>query len=69
MPDAASTTDHAGIFLPFFYRLRSHGLKVTPQQWLTLIDGLARGLHGSSLMGFYSLARGIMVKDLSLIHI
>ena len=63
MPEATSTTDHAGIFLPFFYRLRSHGLKVTPQQWLTLIEGLARGLHGSSLMGFYSLARGIMVKD------
>ncbi|MBD3854980.1 MAG: hypothetical protein IFK92_00370, partial [Acidobacteria bacterium] len=63
MPEAASTTDHAGIFLPFFYRLRNHGLKVTPQQWLTLIEGLARGLHGSSLMGFYSLARGIMVKD------
>jgi len=57
------TTDHAGIFLPFFYRLRSYGLKVTPQQWLTLIEGLVRGLHGSSLMGFYSLARGIMVKD------
>lgn len=56
-------TDHAGIFLSFFYRLRSHGLKVTPQQWLTLIAGLARGLHGSSLMGFYSLARGIMVRD------
>jgi len=63
MPEVETTTDHAGIFLPFFYRLRSHGLKVTPQQWLTLIEGLARGLHGSSLMGFYSLARGIMVKD------
>jgi hypothetical protein len=43
---ARSSIDHAGVFLPFFYRLRSHGLKVTPQQWLTLIDGLARGLHG-----------------------
>ncbi len=59
----AAAADHAGIFLSFFYRLRGHGLKVTPQQWLTLIEGLARGLHGSSLMGFYSLARGIMVKD------
>jgi uncharacterized protein with von Willebrand factor type A (vWA) domain len=56
-------TDHAGIFLSFFYRLRSRGLKVTPQQWLTVVEGLARGLHGSSLVGFYSLARGIMVKD------
>jgi len=55
--------DHAGIFLSFFYRLRGHGLKVTPQQWITLIEALARGLHGSSLVGFYSLARGIVVKD------
>jgi uncharacterized protein with von Willebrand factor type A (vWA) domain len=64
MPEeVAAAPDHAGIFLSFFYRLRGHGLRVTPQQWLTLIEGLGRGLHGSSLMGFYSLARGIMVKD------
>jgi uncharacterized protein with von Willebrand factor type A (vWA) domain len=54
---------HPGIFLSFFYRLRAGGLAVTPQQWLTLIEGLARGLHGSSLVGFYSLARGILVRD------
>jgi uncharacterized protein with von Willebrand factor type A (vWA) domain len=55
--------DPAGIFLGFFYRLRTHGLKVTPQQWLTVIEALAKGLHGSSLIGFYSLARSILVKD------
>lgn len=63
MAEPGPAPDHAGIFLPFFYRLRAHGLKVTPQQWLTLVEGLARGLHGSSLVGFYSLARGIMVRD------
>jgi len=63
MADLLSEPDHAGIFLSFFYRLRGRGLKVTPQQWLTVVEGLARGLHGSSLVGFYSLARGIMVKD------
>jgi uncharacterized protein with von Willebrand factor type A (vWA) domain len=63
MTETAPDTDHAGIFLSFFYRLRGHGLKVTPQQWLSVIEGLARGLHGSSLVGFYSLARGILVKD------
>lgn len=63
MAEAGPRADHAGLFLSFFYRLRAHGLKVTPQQWLTLIEGLARGLHGSSLVGFYSLARGIMVRD------
>ncbi len=60
---SAGPADHAGIFLSFFYRLRGRGLMVTPQQWLTLMEGLARGLHGSSLVGFYSLARGIMVRD------
>jgi uncharacterized protein with von Willebrand factor type A (vWA) domain len=61
MAEPVVESDHAGIFLSFFYRLRGRGLKVTPQQWLTVVEGLARGLHGSSLVGFYSLARGIMV--------
>lgn len=52
-----------GLFLSFFFRLRTRGLKVTPQQWLTLVDGLARGLHASSLIGFYSLARSILARD------
>jgi uncharacterized protein with von Willebrand factor type A (vWA) domain len=63
MAEPAGSVDNAGVFLSFFYRLRAHGLKVTPQQWLTLIEGLGRGLHGSSLIGFYSLSRSIMVKD------
>ncbi len=53
----------SAVLLAFFYRLRSHGLKVTPQQWLTVMEGLARGLHGSSLAGFYSLSRCILVRD------
>jgi len=58
-----STGDHAGLLLGFFYHLRGRGLEVTPQQWLTVIEGLARGLHASSLTGFYSLARSILVRD------
>lgn len=61
--DQTRAGGHAGIFLSFFYSLRAGGLAVTPQQWLTLVEGLARGLHGSSLVGFYSLARGILVRD------
>jgi uncharacterized protein with von Willebrand factor type A (vWA) domain len=61
--ESEGTGGGPGIFLPFFYRLRSHGLKVTPNQWLTLVEAMAKGLHGSSLVGFYSLARGILVKD------
>ena len=59
----ADAGGHSGVFLSFFYRLRGRGLRVTPQQWLTVVEGLAGGLHGSSLAGFYSLSRGIMVKD------
>jgi hypothetical protein len=55
--------EFTGVFLSFFYYLRSRGLKVTPTQWLTLIEGLVKGLHGSSLIGFYSLARSILVND------
>jgi len=61
--DPAPGTGGSGIFLSFFYRLRGHGLKVTPKQWLTLIEALVRGLHGSSLVGFYSLSRSILVRD------
>jgi len=60
---AEPTEGGSRLFLSFFYRLRRQGLRVTPTQWLTLIEGLTKGLHGSSLIGFYSLARAIMVKD------
>ncbi len=52
-----------GIFLGFFFRLRSQGLPVSPTEWLTLVEGLCRGLHGSSMIGFYSLARSVLIKD------
>ncbi|MCU0663276.1 MAG: VWA domain-containing protein [Myxococcota bacterium] len=52
-----------GVLLGFFYALRSRGLKVTPTQWLTVIEGLCLGLHAASLLGFYSMARAILVKD------
>ena len=38
-------------------------MRVTPNQWMTLVEGLSKGLHGSSMIGFYSLARAILVKD------
>jgi len=60
---ATGSDGKAGLFLGFFYALRARGLKVTPNQWMTLVEGLIKGLHGSSLMGFYSLARAILAKD------
>lgn len=41
----------------FFYSLRAQGLKVSPQQLMTLGQGLGKGLHGQTLTGFYHLAR------------
>ncbi len=41
----------------FFYSLRAQGLKVSPQQLMTLAQGLGKGLHGQTLTGFYHLAR------------
>ena len=58
-----SEPQKGNLFLGFFYLLRARGLMVTPKQWLTLLEGCATGLHGSSLMGFYSLARSILIRD------
>jgi len=55
--------DRAGIFLDFFYRLKDSKVPVSLTEWLTLIEALALGLHGSSLIGFYSLSRSLLVKD------
>lgn len=51
------------MFIAFFYLLRSRGLDVTPDEWMTLLEGLSRGLHQSSLTGFYRLCRAVVVKS------
>ena len=51
------------MFTGFFYLLRSRGLDVSLNEWLTLLEGMARGLHGSSLTGFYHLCRAVLVKS------
>lgn len=51
------------MFVAFFYLLRSRGLTVTPDEWMTLLEGLARGLHQSSLTGFYRLCRAVIVNS------
>lgn len=49
------------MFLEFFYLLRARGLNVTPDEWMTLLEGLERGLHQSSLTGFYRLCRAVLL--------
>lgn len=50
------------MFVNFFYHLRLRGLPVTSTELLTLLEALTRGLEGTSLERFYTLARSVMVK-------
>ena len=51
------------VLTPFFYSLRSHGLDVTPSEWLILLKALHLGLCRNSLIDFYYLARSILSKS------
>ena len=50
------------MFLDFLLFLRAGGMKVSLNEWLTLIEGLDRGLHGQTLRGFFILSRALLVK-------
>jgi Uncharacterized protein conserved in bacteria len=51
------------MFTNFFYLLRSEGIPVSITEWMTLMEALDKGLAGSSLSGFYYLARAVLVKS------
>ena len=51
------------MFLEFFNVLRLHGLKISLDEWLVLIDALNRGMAENSLMEFYFLCRNILIKS------
>lgn len=51
------------MFAAFFYLLRQRGLDVSLNEWITLLEGMEKGLHRSSLTGFYHLCRAIVVKS------
>lgn len=51
------------MFVEFFCLLRQRGLKVSPNEWITLLKGLELGLHESSIAGFYHLCRTTLVKS------
>lgn len=48
-------------FVPFLYELRSRKVKVGAQEAVALAEALAKGLHDSSLDGFYHVARALCV--------
>lgn len=43
--------------------MRSYGLKVSMQEWMTLMQALEMDLGNSTLTGFYHLCRSILVKS------
>jgi uncharacterized protein with von Willebrand factor type A (vWA) domain len=51
------------MFLELFYGLRAEGVPIALQEWMTLITALEKGLHGSSLLRFYHLARACLIKS------
>jgi len=50
------------MLIELFYELRHYGLKVGPQEWLTLMRALSIGLHDSGFTSFYNIARAILCK-------
>jgi uncharacterized protein with von Willebrand factor type A (vWA) domain len=51
------------MFLDLFYELRDEGVPVGLQEWMTLMEALDKGLHGSDLRRFYNLSRACLVKS------
>lgn len=51
------------MFTEFFYTLRRRGLDVSFNEWLTLLEAMELGLHGSQLTGFYELARCVLARS------
>ena len=50
------------MFVEFLYELRQRGVKVGPQEAMTLARALGRELHAGTLDGFYDVARALCVK-------
>lgn len=50
------------MFLDFLLFLRAGRFPVSLNEWLSLMDGMQKGLHGQTLQGFYVLSRALLVK-------
>ena len=49
------------LLVPFLYELRKRQLKVGSEELVSLAKGMALGLHGSTIGGFYRLSRSLLV--------
>ena len=53
------------MLIDFLFELRKRKLQVSTHEWMALMEGMALGLHESSLDGFYHLCRTLCVKDIA----
>jgi uncharacterized protein with von Willebrand factor type A (vWA) domain len=53
------------MFLALFHSLRALKVPVSLTEWLTLLEGLSKGLHNQSLEDFYYLSRSLLIKDVA----
>jgi len=51
------------MFLDLFYGLRAEGVNVAIQEWQMFMTALERGLHDTSLLSFYNIARATLIKS------
>ena len=51
------------MFLSLFFGLREEGVPVGIPEWMTLMQALSAGLHGSSLERFYNVSKSCLVKS------
>ncbi len=51
------------MFLDLFYGLRDEGVPVAVQEWQMFMTSLEKGLHDSSLLAFYSIAKATLIKS------
>src|SRR3954470_868576 len=51
------------MFIPFLYELRRRKVPVGTHEAVALAKALERGLHDSSLDGFYNVARALLVHS------
>jgi uncharacterized protein len=53
------------VLIDFLFELRARKLPVSTHEWMALMEALGKGLHESSLDGFYHLCRTICIKDIA----
>jgi len=51
------------MFINFFYQLKAYRIPISITEWMLFVEALSKGMAHSSLVGFYYLARAVLVKN------